>query len=399
MYSFTRPQWLTLAVCAAIFALGQFHRASGAIYAPILTDRFAASATLIGALVSAMFLANIAAQLPFGTLLDRFGARRVVPACLGLIAAGTALFAFAGNVEGVLAARIAIGIGSAAMGAASHVIIASAFPARDFGLVSGLVVTLGGIGGLLGTYPLAFALERLPWRVIFAAVAALTLALALAMPRLIAPQAAAPEAALGGFRALLALPRLRRALALAFVTYAPIVTVTGLWGGPYLQEVTGLGPEAAGAVLFFLFGATILGGLIYGVLDRRFDARRGLIGVSVGASITCLAVLSLWPAPPAALAIALLLGMVFAQQFYIPLGAEMRNAVPDGLLGRAASLFTLVAVAAIPVHQFGFGLVIDTAAAAGLQTEAQFRAGFGAMAALIALCAAAFFLPLRPPQD
>lgn len=395
MRGFSRTQWLTLGICAAIFALGQFHRASGSIYAPILIDRFAVSATLIGALVSAMFLANIAAQLPFGAALDRLGARRVLPMCLALIGAGTALFAVAGSVEGLVAARIAIGIGSAAMGAASHVIIASAFPARDFGLVSGLVVTLGGVGGLLGTYPLALALERLPWGVIFGSVAAVTLLLAAVMPRLIAPQASAPEAASGGFMALLTLPRFRRILALAFVTYAPIVTITGLWGGPYLQQVTGLGPEAAGAVLFFLFGATIVGGFVFGVMDRRIDKRGRLIGLSAAASIACLCALALLPAPPAPLAIALLLGMVFAQQFYIPLGADMRDAVPDGMLGRASSLFTLVAVSAIPAHQFGFGLVLDLAAAAGVDSAAQFRAGFAAMAGLITLCTAGYFAPLR----
>ena len=140
---FTRRRIIVLAVCVGIFALGQFHRASGAVFSPILMERFDASAATIGGLVSAMFLATVVAQTPFGALLDRFGPRFVVAGCMSLIAAGAAVFALGETFEALLASRIMIGVGAASMGAASHVIIARAFPARDFGYISGLVVTLG----------------------------------------------------------------------------------------------------------------------------------------------------------------------------------------------------------------------------------------------------------------
>jgi len=154
---FTRRRVVVLAVCVSIFALGQFHRASGAVFSPILMERFAASAATVGGLVSAMFLATVVAQAPFGLLLDRFGPRYVVAGCMSMIAAGAAVFALGETFEALVASRVMIGIGSASMGAATHVIIARNFPARDFGYVSGLVVTIGGVGGLLGSYPLSVA--------------------------------------------------------------------------------------------------------------------------------------------------------------------------------------------------------------------------------------------------
>lgn len=169
---YSAHQIIVLFVCVGIFALGQFHRASGGVFTPILMDRFALSAATIGGLVSAMFFAAILAQVPFGVALDTKGPRIVLSLCILVIAIGTAIFALANGFEGMLVSRVLIGIGLAAMGAATHVIIARNFTGSDFGYVSGLVVTFGGIGGLLGTYPLAFALERILWSIISAGVAA-----------------------------------------------------------------------------------------------------------------------------------------------------------------------------------------------------------------------------------
>ena len=189
----TSRQVIVLSVCVAIFALGQFHRASGSVFTPILMERFALSAATVAGLVSAMFFATIAVQVPFGTALDRIGPRRVLAGCILLVALGTGLFAAASGYGGMLMSRILIGIGLASMGAATHVIIARNFTPRDFGYMSGLVVTLGGIGGLLGTYPLAVALERLSWAGVFGAVTLFTLLLSLAVWKGVRPGAPADQ--------------------------------------------------------------------------------------------------------------------------------------------------------------------------------------------------------------
>ncbi len=388
-FPFTKPQILVLFVCVAIFALGQFHRASGAVFTPILMERFALSAASIGGLVSVMFVANIIVQVPFGAALDRIGPRPVLTFCIAAIALGTAIFAFGARYETVFGARILIGIGMAAMGAATHVIIARNFAARDFGYISGLVVTLGGIGGLLGTYPLAFALERAPWPMVFGAVALVTFALAGAVLRAVAPGAQVePEAAeaSGGFLSLLRQPEFLKILTLGVVTFAPITTLTGLWGGPFLQDVGGFSAEGAGAVLLVMFGATIVGAAVFGGLDRMSVSRKRVVLVAVGISGAGLWALALVPGLPMSMAIALLLGVIFAQQFYIPLGAHMRKVVPDHLLGRGSTLLSLVSVAAIPVMQVGFGAILDLGEAWGLEAQDKYRLAFGALGALILGC-------------
>lgn len=391
---FTHRRIIVLAVCVGIFALGQFHRASGAVFSPILMERFDASAATIGGLVSAMFLATVIAQTPFGALLDRFGPRFVVAGCMLLIAAGAAVFALGETFEALLASRIMIGVGAASMGAASHVIIARAFPARDFGYISGLVVTLGGVGGILGSYPLSVALERLPWALVFGAVAALTVGLTLAILTAIRGEGPAPEPAegalRGGYLTLLRNAEFLKILTLAIVTWAPITAISGLWGGPYLQNALGLSAETAGAVLSLMFVMTLSAGYVFGALDRRMSSRRTLIFIGAGVSMTSLFILAALPDPSAPVAIGLLLTMMFSQQFYIPLAAHMRKTAPDHILGRASTLLTLVAVAAIPAMQAAIGALLDLAAAWGLEVTDQYRVVWVVMGGLILICAAVY---------
>lgn len=402
--SFSRQQIIVLLVCVAIFALGQFHRASGGVFTPILMERFALSAATVGGLVSAMFLATILAQFPFGIALDRIGPRIVLSLCILVIAGGTGLFAVAGSFDAALLSRVLIGIGLAAMGAATHVIIARNFDARDFGYVSGLVVTMGGIGGLLGTYPLALVLERAPWALVFGSVAIATLLLAFVVYRAVQPGKAVPDdptssPPTGGYLTLLRDKEFLKILTLGVVTFAPITTVTGLWGGPFLQDVAGLTAEQSGAVLLVFFLATILGGYAFGLLDRKAPSRRDVIAVAFGISALSLFALAALGPVSAMLSILLLLIMVFCQQFYIPLGAHMRNTVPDHLLGRASTLLSLFSVAAIPAMQVGFGAILDAGSELGLPPADQYRLAFGGMGLLIAICGAIYLTARRIEEN
>ncbi|MEM9330582.1 MAG: MFS transporter [Pseudomonadota bacterium] len=387
-FPYSRYQLVVLLVCVGIFALGQFHRASGSVFTPILMERFALSAATVGGLVSSMFFATIATQIPFGAVLDRSGPRKVLTWCILLIAFGTGLFALNHSFEISFLSRILIGIGLASMGAATHVIIARNFEAKDFGYISGLVVTLGGIGGLLGTYPLALVLARLPWLLVFGFAMLVSIVLAFAVFTSIRPgevkeDQTTEETAQGSYFALLGDPEFLKILALGVVTFAPIVTITGLWGGPFLQDVLKFSAEDAGAVLLLLFASTIVAGYTFGLLDKRLRSRFWLVLTSAGISSLSLFLLAILDRPGAAFSILLLMAMVFFQQFYIPLGAHMRKTVPDHMLGRASTLLSLVSVAAIPLMQLGFGSILDFAGRLGFEPDAQYKIAFAAMGALV----------------
>ena len=379
---------LVFLVCVAIFGLGQFHRASGSVYAPILIDALTLPSSAVGLLVASMFLASIVALAPFGVALDRYGPRRILTLCLILSALGTALFALSSSYPGLLFARVLIGVSMASTAAAINIILARNFPSRQFGLMSGLVVSLGGIGGLLGTYPTSLALLHFSWLSVFLFVGLVTLLMAFLVFLALrgpapSPPPSHPNDRKIGFLDLLNRSEIRRILALGVVTYAPITVITGIWGGPYYQDIHGLSPAASGGLLFLLFAAAIAGGFLFGFLDRFLPSRRLLILSASGVSLLCYLALALLPAPSIHVAAFLLTLMVLVQQFHIPLTAHLRRTVPHSVLGRASTLLSLVSVISIPVFQTGFGLILDCAAYVQLSPAQGYRIAFGAIALLI----------------
>jgi len=137
--------------------------------------------------IDAYSLAFAAALLASGALADRFGRRR----CM---LAGNAVFLVASVACGValsepmlLAARVVQGAGAAFMATGGTALVASAFPnvaqrTRAFGVlgvIAGVAMALGPtLGGFLASW--------LGWRWIFFANVPFCLALALAVPRLVA---------------------------------------------------------------------------------------------------------------------------------------------------------------------------------------------------------------------
>ena len=151
-----------------------------------------------------------------------------------------------------------------------------------------------------------------------------------------------------------------------------------------------LSAETSGALLLVMFVCTIAAGYVFGLLDRKLSKRYRLIVISIvisGGSLLILATLGDVSAP---VAVGLLLVMIFAQQFYVPLGAHMRQIIPDGLMGRASTLTALSGVAGIPLMQTAFGVVLDLAEKAGVSLADQYRFGFAMMGLMILLAGAVY---------
>lgn len=387
----TSSSHLILFVCLCVFSIGQFHRASGAVFGPILIASNGISTTALGTLVASMFAATLLFQVPAGIALDRFGPRKVLIWAIGLVTLGTMIFAVAPftlhrSMNGLFLSRICLGAGLAATGASVQLVLAQYLPAKDYGFNSGLLVSLGGVGGLLGTWPLATALIEFPWYVVFGFVS-LASALLIALVALGLPKAQANifprRTSNSSLFSLLRSKNMRAILCMGAITYAPIVTITGLWGGPYLQYVHGLSPETTGQALMLLFATTIAAGLVFGRVDRIGHGRRGVIIGSAFASAFSLATLAMTQASTG-LALCLLGASVFFQQFYIPLGVQLRDAVAAEVLGRANSLLMLTSIGTIPVMQICFGAVLDVGQFMGLMQIDTYRLAFGSMALLIA---------------
>src|SRR5450631_1690092 len=108
------PAFLRLYLCfAAAYLLSYVYRNINAVISPELTSSLGISASSLGFLTSAYFVAFAAMQIPAGMLLDRYGPRRVEPVLLVVAGCGALAFAASDSVGGLTFARALIGAGVA----------------------------------------------------------------------------------------------------------------------------------------------------------------------------------------------------------------------------------------------------------------------------------------------
>ena len=402
---------VAVVICfGAVFVLSQFFRASNAVIAKTLSAEFGLSPEALGLLTGMFFLSFGAAQIPVGMLFDRFGARRTAPVVLTAAIAGSILYGLAEGEAMLIAGRLLLGIGCSVVLMGSLFLFGQWAPAASFSTWMGRMIAIGGAGGLLSTTPLAAIAETLGWRVAFWGAAGLTAVGAIAIyamardrPSADAGGAAPKEGlreSLRGVRAALATPGFPTLTLMGFSSYPVVITVLGLWGGPYLADRHGLAPIDVGNALLVMAAALIVTNLVLGPIERRLDMRKGLI---LGCAALVVAALGLLAALPdlATWAAILLFALVGACGSYnILLAGHARSLLPDRLAGRGMALMAIAFMGGPAVLQALGGVIVGAFPAAnGAAPAIAYQALFAFLAALVAVaCLAYLRLPDAKPS-
>ncbi|MEQ9121652.1 MAG: MFS transporter, partial [Alphaproteobacteria bacterium] len=168
-------------ILCLVYTVSQFLRSSTGVIAPNLAADLGLAPEDLGILSGAFFLSFAVAQIPVGILLDRHGARVTMIAAIGVAILGCFVFAAAESEAGLTLARVLMGVGCSAMLMGPLMIYRRWFPADRFAALSGLQISIGTVGALMATAPLAFTTEWVGWRASFVGAGIVTLVLAVAM--------------------------------------------------------------------------------------------------------------------------------------------------------------------------------------------------------------------------
>ncbi len=350
-----------------LFLLSQFYRSTTAVIGPELSREIGLSAEGLGLLSGTFFVAMAVMQIPVGVLLDRYGPRRVIGSLLGFVVAGSLAMSAGGTLVQLMAAQAVIAIGCSAIYMGALVTYARWFPPDRFAAVVALSMAVGGVGNVLSSTPLAAAAVWLGWRgafVLMATVTAVFWGLALAFVRDAPPghpyHRRRPDTlrrVLAGVGEVIRFPALGGLVAMALVGYATLITVRGLWAGPYLADVFGLPAIPRGNVLLAMSIAMILGSVCYGPLDRVFDTRRGLVLGGGGLLVLLLTVLAAIPHPPLFLAVGLLVLIGAVGPFTSVLLTHAKGLFPERLVGRAVTVVNCANFTGVAAIQVATGLI------------------------------------------
>jgi len=356
---------------AAVNFLNQASRAVMGVIGPLLAVEFALSASDLGLLAAALFMGYAAAQLPVGLALDLYGARRVQVVLALVAGAGFALSALAEGPGALGIGRFLTGLGISAGLMAMLKANTQWFPRDRVAAVTGTGVFVGALGGMVATLPLGLALPFIGWRGGFLLLAGTSALVALWIllsvpdrPPGVARPARRPIAAeVAAIGRVFTHPH--------FVRYAPAIaliavvnfTWQGLWAGPWLRDVAGLGDGARATVLFAYAMGAAAGSLATGQLASLAQARGMspflVSWFSLGAQFAAqgVLVLDLVSGVPALCA----LWAVFA--FCGASSTAGYTAVAQGfgaeLAGRVATAINFSMLCAVFALQYGIGAILD----------------------------------------
>ena len=169
-----RYRWIIFWILAFGYILVYFHRLCPAVVAVDMMQDLRAGGALTGFLSAAYFYPYAAMQLPAGLLSDSWGPRNTITLFFGVASIGSLLLGLAPSAFWAIIGRTLVGLGVAMLFVPTMKVLAEWFRDREFAMMTGILMAMGGLGSLSATTPLALLSARIGWRFSFVVVAVLT---------------------------------------------------------------------------------------------------------------------------------------------------------------------------------------------------------------------------------
>jgi len=394
--------WVVFAVLSLGSVFSFFLRLSTGVLGPPLMDELQMDARQLGALAGAFFYAFAAVQIPVGLALDSFSPKRVMIATLALAVAGCVLFGLADRYEIALWGRVLMGLGMSSMLMGSMTLIHHGFRPDRFAFLSGVVLSLGNIGGVLAAAPLVYAVSLVGWRNCFLGTALLLALLCVAIAALVkgGPDGSRGAPA-GSRRALLKRNLFSSSRAVftdrhfwfislsAFVRYGSLITIQGFLGTLYLIDVLGYSLQTAANMLATLSVGYLIGSPLLGRLSDSILSRKRVMVAALFVYLGCISFFLFDIDSPG-----LWYTVFFALGFFSSMSAvsyaHVKELFPEGMAGFALTSTNLFTIGGVAVGQKLIGWVVSRfpQRVTGYAPEA-YHAAF---ALLFTACIAAFLL-------
>jgi MFS family permease len=270
---------------AFVFFFAFLHRVAPGVIVKEIMQAFGATGEIVGLLSAMYFYSYAAFMIPAGVLIDGFGVRRVVAAGSAVMALGSLAMGLAASQGALMTGRFLVGAGATVTFIGCLKIAADWFPPSHFGTLSAVTATVGILGALGGTLPLAALVALVGWRGAFTVIAVVTLAGAAVCflvvrdhpPGVADATTAAPRLGhvLRGVAEVLANRHTWPPFLAFFFFYAAIGNLM-LWAVPFLHDIYGLKTTTAAGYASLVAFALLFSAPLTGYLSDRILRRRKL---------------------------------------------------------------------------------------------------------------------------
>lgn len=334
---------------------------------------FGVNAVNLGNLASMYFYANAIMLFPAGNLLDRYSTKRLLLFSVGVCTIGTFIFGVATSFAIAVFGRLLVGTGAAFCFLGCIRIASRWFPARQMATVTGLVVVMAMLGGLVAQSPFAYLVKQVGgWRnaVLIDAALGIVIFAAIALIVQDRPPDGQEEASkdhqhlkqLGLWRCIkLAMLNPQNWLGGIYTSLMnlPVFLLGALWGMQYLVEVRHLTNIQASYATTLFFVGIIFGSPAFGWFSDKIGRR--VLPMILGALLSLFVMMILMYMPNLSLSTIILLfflvGFVTSSQVLsYPTIAELN---PIYLTSTAVSVDSICIMASGFISQPFFGWLME----------------------------------------
>lgn len=370
-----QSKYLPWIVCftAALFFFYEYIQMNmfNAISQDVMRD-FSITATGLSKLSAYYFYATLTFFPIAGALLDRFSTRKIILSTILLCNIGIMGFALTHSITLSYMFRALSGIGSAFCFLSSMRLASRWFPAERMALISGLIVTMAMIGGVVAQTPLTLLTQWLGWRDALLMDATLGFAIMVAVFFMVRDYPAhAKEEQRQQTEAVRQIGVLQ-GWKKTYLNYQnwlcgiytnllnlPLALLGAIWGGLYLQQILHFDAVLASQITTMLFVGTIVGGPLLGHISDKIGRRKPLMYIGAVVSLAIVATIIYMPSQSALVNFILFLLLGFftsTQVLSYPFVAEGNS---KALTASSVSVVSLSVISGYPIFQQVFGGLMD----------------------------------------
>lgn len=266
-----------------------------------LRQAFSLNATELGELSAYYFYANLITILPAGLLLDRYSTRKIILCALFLGATATLFLANAHSLELAKICRFVTGIGGSFCLLSGLRLATRWFPIHKLNTITGVIVTIGMLGGATAQVPLTLLVAKLGWRhalycdAIFGFCVFIIIGLIVQdYPKSKRNYFARQQPSENFITSIRLVMRNKQNWLAGIYTSLlnlPFVILGSIWGEPYLHYARNIDERDTSLIIFMLFLGCIIGSSLVGYISDKLQLRK--MPMIVGALLSLVMIISI----------------------------------------------------------------------------------------------------------
>lgn len=276
-------------LAAGFFFAEYFARVAPSVMVPDLMRVFHVDALSLGALSSFFYYAYVGMQLPVGTLVDRYGAHRLLTTMAGICGLACILFAMSHSLWVASLARFLMGFSAAFAFVGALSLARTWFSPSKFGMLAGATQALGMLGAAVGEAPVSLLVTHFGYRFAMIAIGVVLLVLAVLMalfmrdhPEDVIQKSEARAKSIQNslwknLRVVLSTRQCWLNGVFVGFLFAPTAAFAELWGATYLHAVYSVPKTVAAGMSGAIFIGFAVSSPLVGWLSDRIKKRKPIM--------------------------------------------------------------------------------------------------------------------------